>query len=66
MNRRHFLKSSLALAGDGPILRSMGAFPFADPGDAKLVPPLDLLNATYTEAFLESHLAAPGAWHPYP
>jgi hypothetical protein len=31
-----------------------------------LVAPHDLLSATYTEAFFESHLAAPGAWHPYP
>jgi len=66
MNRRHFLKSSLALAGSEPILRSMGAFPLAEATNSALAAPHDLLSTTYTESFLESHLAAPGTWHPYP
>jgi Heparinase II/III-like protein len=66
MNRRHFLAGSLALAGSEPLLQSMGAFPFAEQTNSPLVAPHNLLTTTYTEAFLESHLAAPGAWHPYP
>ncbi len=66
MNRRHFLAGSLALAGGEPLLRSMGAMPLADASNASLVAPHDLLGTRYTEAFLESHLAAPGTWHPFP
>ena len=36
------------------------------PGTGALVAPHNLLSSTYTEAFLASKLAAPGAWHPYP
>jgi hypothetical protein len=66
MNRRHFLQSSLALAGSEPALRSMGAFSLPDTSSAALAAPHDLLSTTYTETFLDGHLAAPGAWHPCP
>jgi hypothetical protein len=36
------------------------------PDAAALVAPHNLLSSTYTEAMLESKLAAFGAWHPYP
>ena len=73
MNRRHFMAGSLALAGQQRFLHSQERFlhslsnlaPTAQEG-AHLEAPHDLLSATYTEAFLESHLVAPGAWHPYP
>ena len=72
MNRRHFMVSSLALAGQQRFLHSMGPLALAAQENAPphekslLVAPHDLLSTTYTEAFLENHLAAPGAWHPYP
>jgi hypothetical protein len=72
MNRRHFMAGSLALAGQQKFLHSLGNLALAaqesTPPQEKpvLVAPHDLLSATYTEAFLESHLAVPGAWHPYP
>jgi hypothetical protein len=62
MNRRHFLAGSVALASQHNLLRSMSALPDA----AALVAPHNLLSSTYTEAMLESKLAAFGAWHPYP
>lgn len=66
MNRRHFLAGSLALAGQQPFLHSLGTLALAGQEDAQLAAPHDLLTTTYSEAFLESHLAAPGTWHPYP
>ena len=66
MNRRHFLAGSLALAGQHKLLHSMGLLSMGGPGTGALVAPHNLLSSTYTEAFLASKLAAPGAWHPYP
>jgi len=70
MNRRHFLAGSLAMAGRQRLLRSLGSLaPAAEQSastDTPPVPPHDLLSVTYTQSFLESKLAAPGAWHPYP
>jgi len=66
MNRRHFLAGSLSLAGRQRFLRALGSLVPAAELDATLEPPHDILGTTYTQAFLESHLAAPGAWHPYP
>ena len=72
MNRRHFMAGSLALAGQQKFLHSLGNLALAAEESAPpqekpaLAAPHDLLSATYTEAFLESHLVAPGAWHPYP
>jgi hypothetical protein len=66
MNRRHFMVSSLALAGQQKFLHSLGSLALAAQENAPQVAPHDLLSATYSEAFLESHLAAPGAWRPYP
>lgn len=74
MNRRHFLAGSLALAGRQNLLRAMNGLALnAAAGAAAdslqhvpLVAPHDLLSTTYSEAFLQSKLAAPGAWHPYP
>ena len=48
------------------MLRSVGTLPLVDASPEKLVAPHDLLTTTYSESFLASHLAAPGAWHPYP
>ena len=79
MNRRHFMAGSLVLAGQQKFLHSQQGFlqsltnlalaaqenaPSRE--KALLVAPHDLLSTTYTETFLESHLVAPGAWHPYP
>ena len=66
MNRRHFLAGSLALAGSEHLLRATRGVLAAAENGASLVPPHNLLSTTYTQAFLESHLVAPGAWHPYP
>lgn len=72
MNRRHFLAGSLALAGQQKFLHSLGKIaPTAQqsatpPEEAHLDAPRDLLTTTYSEAFLESHLVGPSAWHPYP
>jgi hypothetical protein len=79
MNRRHFMTGSLALAGQQKLLHSSPKFlqsltnlaPAAQENSppqekSQLAAPHDLLTTTYTEAFLKSHLAAPGAWHPYP
>ncbi|MFZ0339816.1 MAG: heparinase II/III family protein [Terracidiphilus sp.] len=72
MNRRHFVAGSLAIAGQQKLLHSLGSLALAAQESAPpqeklvLVAPHDLLSTTYTEAFLETHLAAPGAWHPYP
>lgn len=66
MNRRHFMAGSLALAGQQRFLHSMGNLALAAQGSATLEAPRDLLSTTYTKTFLEDHLAAPGAWHPYP
>lgn len=44
----------------------MPALPLAAQGGAALTAPHNLLSDTYTESFLESRLAAYGAWHPYP
>lgn len=63
INRREFLVGSLALAGQHKLLLSFS------PGghDPALAgPPHNLLSTTFPEAFLHSHLAAPGQWHPYP
>src|SRR5579862_6849676 len=66
MNRRHFLAGSLALASQQELLRSMKPLlPDVQAGQS-IVAPHDLLSTTYTRSFLESKLAAPGAWHPYP
>ena len=65
MNRRHFMAGSLALAGQQRFLHSLGNLAPAAQESSPLAAPHDLLSTTYTEAFLESHLAAPGAWHPY-
>jgi hypothetical protein len=67
MNRRHFMAGSLALAGRQKLLHSLGNLALAGQESTQLlVAPHDLLTSTYTEAFLEGHLAAPGDWHPYP
>jgi len=79
MNRRHFMTGSLALAGQQKLLHSSPKFlqsltnlaPAAQENSppqekSQLAAPHDLLTTTYTEAFLKSHLAAPGAWRPYP
>jgi hypothetical protein len=66
MNRRLFLAGSLALAGQQKLLHSLGPLALDAPAITPLQEPLDLLSTTYTESFLKSHLAAPGAWHPYP
>ncbi len=66
MNRRRFLAGSLALAGHRNLLHSMGRLAPAAQSQTLLEAPHDLLSATYSQAFLESHLAAPGAWQPYP
>ena len=72
MNRRHFVAGSLALAGQQKLLHALGNLALAGQESAPpqekavLEAPHDLLSATYTEVFLESHLVAPGAWHPYP
>jgi hypothetical protein len=66
MNRRHFLAGSLALAGQQKLLHSLGNLALDAQGNAPLQAPHNLLSATYTDSFLKSHLAAPGAWHPYP
>jgi hypothetical protein len=66
MNRRNFVAGSLAVAGQQKFLHSLGNLALAEQESAPLEAPHDLLSTTYTEAFLESHLAAPGAWHPYP
>ncbi|MGA2672260.1 MAG: hypothetical protein ABSE99_03440, partial [Terracidiphilus sp.] len=79
MNRRHFMAGSLALAGQQKFLHSHWALlhPLTDLARAAqqsaspqekpaLVAPHDLLSTTYSAAFLEGHLMAPGAWHPYP
>jgi hypothetical protein len=71
MNRRHFLAGSLGLAGQQKFLHSLGnlvlaAQESAPPQEKSLqVAPHDLLTSTYSEAFLESRLLGPGAWHPY-
>jgi hypothetical protein len=65
MNRRRFMAGSLALAGQQKFLHSLGNLALAAQESAPLEAPHDLLSTTYSEAFLESHLAAPGAWHPY-
>ena len=72
MNRRHFMAGSLALAGQQKFLHSQQALlhsltnlALAAQKSAPLVAPHDLLSTTYTEAFLESHLVALGAWYPY-
>ena len=66
MNRRHFLAGSIALAGQRKLLRSMGPALMGGPESAQLFAPHNLLSTTYTQSFLESKLAAAGAWHPYP
>jgi hypothetical protein len=66
MNRRHFLAGSLALAGQQKLLHSIGNLARDASAKTPLQAPHDLLSATYSEEFLKSHLAAPGAWHPYP
>jgi Heparinase II/III-like protein len=66
MNRRHFLAGSLAVAGQQKLLHSLGNLALDAQSKTMLQAPHDLLSATYTESFLKSHLAAPGAWHPYP
>jgi len=71
MNRRYFLAGSVALAGQQKFLHSLGNLALAAqesaPAQEKslLIAPHDLLSKTYSEAFLQSHLVAPGAWHPY-
>ena len=65
MNRRNFLAGSLALAGQHKLLHSMGALSMGGQNAAPSGAPQDLLSTTYTEAFLESKLVAPGQWHPY-
>ncbi len=65
MNRRHFLAGSLALAGHRNLLQSMGNLALAAQPETPLNAPHDLLATTYSQDFLRSHLAAPGAWQPY-
>ena len=66
MNRRHFLAGSLALAGQHRLLRSMGRLTPSLQSSTPIEAPHNLLSSTYTDSFLASKLAAPGAWHPYP
>jgi hypothetical protein len=71
MNRRHFVVGGLAIAGQQKFLHSLGNLALAAQDNAPqerpiLVAPHNLLTTTYSEAFLESHLMAQGAWHPYP
>jgi hypothetical protein len=66
INRRHFMVGSLALAGQHEFLRSVGPLLPIVQTRASIEAPHDLLTLTYTKSFLESRLAAPGAWHPYP
>ena len=66
MNRRHFLAGSLAFAGQQKLLHSLRNLAPAANENVPMEAPHDLLSTTYSEAFLQSHLAAPGAWHPYP
>jgi hypothetical protein len=66
MNRRNFLAGSIALAGQHKLLRSMGALSMGGQNAQQITAPHNLLSSTYTESFLESKLAAAGAWHPYP
>jgi hypothetical protein len=66
MNRRDFLAGTLAVAGQQKLLRSMGTTHFEVKDNSHLVAPHNLLSTTYTQSFLESKLAACGAWHPYP
>ena len=66
MNRRNFLAGSIALAGQHKLLRSMGALSMGEQNAQQIATPHNLLSSTYTESFLESKLAAAGAWHPYP
>jgi hypothetical protein len=70
MNRRHFVAGSLALARQQKFLHFLGNLALvpqeSTPRDKSLlVAPHDLLSTTYSEAFLESHLVTPGAWHPF-
>ena len=66
------MAGSVALAGQQKFLHSLGNLALAAQESAPpqekslLVGPHDLLSTTYSEAFLESHLETPGAWHPYP
>jgi len=66
MNRRNFLAASVALASQHKLLHSMGTLPAVAAGSQPLVAPHNLLSTTYSESFLQSKLAAYGAWHPYP
>src|ERR1039458_6364742 len=44
----------------------MGALSMGEQNAQQITAPHNLLSSTYTESFLESKLAAAGAWHPYP
>jgi hypothetical protein len=66
MNRRNFLAGTLALAGHQKLIPSLGAISLAQPPAAPPTSPQNLLTATFTEAFLASHLMTVDEWHPYP
>ncbi|MDR3792426.1 MAG: heparinase II/III family protein [Terracidiphilus sp.] len=65
MNRREFVAASIALAGQQTLLRPLAAAAAAPNAPAVAGAPQNLLSTTFTQSFLESHLTAPGAWHPY-
>jgi hypothetical protein len=66
MNRRTFIAGTMALAGHGPLLRSMSSLSIADQSATPRQSPQNLLTSTFTEEFLTSKLLPVDAWHPYP
>jgi hypothetical protein len=66
MNRRHFIAGSVALAGQNELLRSMQVFSASEPGARQITTPMNLLSATYSEAFLADRLIPVKEWRPYP
>ena len=54
------------MASQHNLLHRIDALPGLAAAGQTLVAPHNLLSSTYTESFLESKLAAFGAWHPYP
>lgn len=63
MNRRDFLAGSALLAAQHNLFRPVA---LGETNATPFMSPQNLLTNTYTELFLEKHLAAPGKWHPYP
>jgi Heparinase II/III-like protein len=66
MNRRNFLRGTIAMLGQQELFRSVGAWPMGGQAALEATSPQNLLGTTFTESFLNTHLATVDQWHPYP